>query len=44
MVPDESIRKEVQFEWSHCSILITDSKVETTFQDSTFLALWEGQG
>lgn len=34
MEPDESARKEIQFEWSHFSFLTTDSKVKSTFQDS----------
>ena len=36
MERDESARKEIQFEWSHFSILTTDSKVRSTFQDSIF--------
>ena len=36
MAPDESARKEIQFEWSHFSILTTDSKFRSTFQDSIF--------
>ena len=32
MVPCKSTAEEVSFEWSHCRILSTDSKVRTTLQ------------